>query len=121
MESTEFSRDQHRELDSLRGLLRNIAIVLFLLSGALAFGSFFTETPGKTVVSASSALLTFILGILCYSASVSFKRTLALEGRDPEQLLFALKDLRYFLLWLGWMLVALFLFSFFGAFALLLS
>ncbi|TGK14743.1 hypothetical protein EHO61_16875 [Leptospira fluminis] len=121
MESTEFSREQHRELDSLRAVLRNIGVVLFLLSGALAFGTLFTEGSGRVVVSASIAVLTFILGILSYSASVSFRRTLALEGKDPEQLLYALKDLRLFLLWFGWIIVGLFLFSFFGAFAILLS
>lgn len=121
MESSELSREQHRELDSLRGILRNISFLLFLISGLLSFGAFFRESPGRTIVYAVSALLLFILGSLGYGASISFRRTLVLEERDPEQLIYALKDLRYFLSWFGWILLGLFLLSFFGAFALLLS
>ncbi|EPG66655.1 hypothetical protein ACE5IS_13240 [Leptospira wolffii] len=121
MESNELSREQHRELDSLRGILRNISFLLFLLAGVLCFGAFFRESPGRAVLYAVSALLLFILGILGYSASVSFRRSLTLEERDPEQFIYALKDLKFFLAWFGWILLGLFLVSFFGAFALLLS
>ncbi|TGL59565.1 hypothetical protein [Leptospira sarikeiensis] len=121
MESNEISREQHRELDSLRAVLRNISFLLFLLSGILTFGAFLKDTPGKILVQAVSAVLFFILGILGYGASLSFRKSLALEEKDPEQILFALKDLRFFLAWLGWILLGLFLLSFFGAFALLLS
>ncbi|TGJ99233.1 hypothetical protein EHO59_15255 [Leptospira semungkisensis] len=121
MESNELSREQHRELDSLRAVLRNISFLLFLLAGLLAFGAFFRESPGKAILYAVSALFFFILGILGYGASISFRKSLALDDRDPEQFLFALKDLRYFLNWIAYVLLGLFLLSFFGAFALLLS
>ncbi len=121
MESNELSREQHRELDSLRGILRNISFLLFMLAGVLIFGAFFPESPGRMTLYAVFALLLFILGTLGYSASVSFRRSIAMEDKDPEQFIYALKDLRFFLSWFGWILLGLFLLSFLGAFALLLS
>ncbi|PJZ69430.1 hypothetical protein CH373_15125 [Leptospira perolatii] len=121
MESTEFSREQHRELDSLRAYLRNIAIIFFLLSGPIFFSAVFAELPGKIALLGCLGTFSLILGVLSYSASLSFRRSLDLEGSDPEQLLYALKDLRTFLLWLGWTLLGFFLLSFAGAIATLFT
>jgi hypothetical protein len=94
MAEYEFTAEENRHINQVRGKLLHIAVLVLILGVLQLIASFLLTEPADRWISLGSAILLLALGWLFLRPLDNFRRVVSTEGHDIREIVTAIKDLR---------------------------